>query len=87
MSRTAITTARIAVWAEMLGLPAADILDAGRWLLRYECEYCRATTHVIRMLNRLGKERAEELIARILEAKSRDDKDALEAIRSELWPK
>lgn len=77
--------AKLAVWSSKYGMPTADLLDAARWLLQKDCPYCELGTQVLREIERLGPDRSETLIARILEAKKTNDTTALESIRKELW--
>ena len=75
--------AKLATWASSLGLPVSRFLDAARWLLKKDCPFCQLGTQVLRRVEELGKEKTEELIRRILEAKKENDLKALQQLQEE----
>lgn len=77
-------TAKLAVLATKFGIPVPQFLDAARWLLKKNCPFCQLGTQVLKRIDELGEERATEAIAQILEAKDRNDGEALERIRKSL---
>lgn len=74
--------ANLAIWAQRLGVPVPQFLDAARWLLGKGCSFCNAGTQILRRVNELGEERTAELITQILEAKKRQDFETLEKIKA-----
>jgi len=76
--------ARLAVLATKLGLPVPQLLDAARWLLQKDCPYCQLGTQVLRRIDELGEEKAQELVARVLAAKTSNNKQELLKIREEM---
>jgi hypothetical protein len=75
---------KLAVWAQKIGLPVAQFFDAARWLLDKHCPYCQLGTQILKRVEELGEDRTRELVAQILEAKKRQDLEALERIRKSL---
>lgn len=78
--------AKLAVWAAKHNLPIVKFLETARWLLKKDCPYCQLSTQILRRLSELGEAQAEEAIARILDAKNRNDREELERIRKSLCP-
>lgn len=75
---------RLAVLAQYIGIPIADVLDAGRVLIGHKCQFCKAGTEIIRQVHAIGQVRAILLLKRIIEAKKANDIESLEAIKKEI---
>jgi hypothetical protein len=76
--------AKLAVYAAQAGLPVAQFLDAARWLLKKNCPYCQLGTMVLRRIDELGPEKAQELVTRVLVAKDANDIEELNRIKLEI---
>ena len=77
--------ARLAVFAQKMGLPLAEFLDAARWLLQKDCPFCQMATQILKSIDELGEDKAREAIAEILVAKEAKDFDRLEKVKKRLW--
>jgi len=84
LAEKARINARVAVYATELGIPLPKFLDAAQWLLKRKCPYCQLGKLVLNRINELGKEKATEVLARILDAKAKKDLGTLVKIREEL---
>lgn len=73
--------AKLAVWAEKIGIPVAAFADAARWLLAKDCPFCQLGSRVLKRIEELGPETTEWALAEILAAKDRGDADRLVQIR------
>jgi hypothetical protein len=76
--------AKLAVYAAQAGLPVAQFLDAARWLLKKNCPYCQLGTMVLKRIDELGPEKAQELVTRVLVAKDANDIEELNRIKLEI---
>lgn len=79
--------ATLAVMAERMGVPLGSMLVALRDALGYECAYCQAASQILKIQERLGQEKAIELISRLLEAKKTNDTEELARVTKELTGK
>lgn len=77
--------AKIAVWAQKLGLPVAQFFDLARLILEKDCPFCQMGTKILKTIDDIGEERAHRYLSELLNAKERKDFDTLARIRNELW--
>lgn len=78
--------AQIAVLASRLGIPTSKFLAGARWLLGMKCPYCQVGGEFLALLElgTISEGEATMLVQQALDAKDRNDTEALEQLKGKL---
>src|SRR5688572_7420581 len=75
--KTTAAKARFAIIATKLGLPVPAFLKLVRQVGQISCPFCQFGTKVLEHLDRLGDEKAQDILKRVLVAKAENDHNTL----------
>lgn len=81
--RNTYIKSRLAVAATKLGVPVPKLFDLVRQVAGIKCPYCDLSTKILEHLDRLGDEKACNILQRVLIAKEKDDRMELNRLVKE----